>query len=128
MRLDPAVTLIMTLFALMLGATSVSAFWGYTLGRQALSGITQPDIRRTNQSDVESASHSDAPQARRVLKSEDDILAQVTAKMQGNVGNEAWPDFQFGQVDVVSKDFYEQRLETDIFTMVAKNFMVYNIA
>lgn len=96
MRLDPAVTLIMTLFALMLGATSVSAFWGYTLGRQALGGITQPDIRRTNQSDRESASHSDATQERGVLKSEDDILAQVTAKMQGNVRNEVLADFQSG--------------------------------
>ena len=92
------------LFALMIGATSLSAFWGYALGRQALGGITQPDIRRTSQSDTEPTSPPDATQERRALKSEDDILAQVTAKMQGNVGNEAWPDFQSESAETATQN------------------------
>ncbi len=95
MKLDPAVTLVTMLFALMAGAASVSAFWGYSLGRQALSGVTQPDIRNTNRSGVDGADLSVGTVKRNeALRSEEEILAQVTAHMQGKAATEAWPDFQ----------------------------------
>jgi len=93
MKLDPAVALVMTLFALMVGATSVSAFWGYTLGREALSGVTQPDIRRTGRTangDNDSSNDIQEPGA---LKSEDEILERVTALMNGK-SEETPPEFE----------------------------------
>ncbi|MEL6224487.1 MAG: hypothetical protein AAFQ57_17515 [Cyanobacteria bacterium J06626_14] len=84
MKLDPAVGLLATLFMVMVGATSISAFWGYSLGRQALSGVTQPDIRRTNEALQRDDVQSDIVRDRATLKSEDEILARVIARMDGS--------------------------------------------
>lgn len=80
MRLDPTLALVMILLTMMLGATSASAFWGYTLGRKALGGITQPDIRpnQVNSSDTGDDGRGDIR-----LKSEQEILSQVKAQMNG---------------------------------------------
>ncbi len=94
MKLDPALALVMMLFALMAGATLISAFWGYSLGRQALSGVTQPDIGRTGRSPNELNSDSERSQEPRAFKSEEEMLAQVAAKVEGSSVGEAWPDFQ----------------------------------
>ncbi|NET54924.1 MAG: hypothetical protein F6K47_01570 [Symploca sp. SIO2E6] len=47
MKLNSTVALTLLLLAMMLGAGFVSAMWGFTLGHQALKGVTQPDIRPT---------------------------------------------------------------------------------
>lgn len=99
MRFDPAIALVMMLFALMVGATSVSAFWGYALGRQALSGVTQPDVGRSGRSPDESPPASEESQEHGALKSEEEILAQVTAIRQGKPISEALPDAQADAAD-----------------------------
>ncbi|MEM9452340.1 MAG: hypothetical protein AAGA75_27990 [Cyanobacteria bacterium P01_E01_bin.6] len=98
MKLDPAVSLLMLLFTIMVGATSVSTFWGYALGRQALSGITQPDIRRTGATNEDSDDQPDAIHGQTVLKSESEILAQVTVRMNGTPGSGPLPDAQAAPV------------------------------
>jgi hypothetical protein len=99
MRLDPAIALVMTLFTLMVGATSVSAFWGYSLGRQALSGVTQPDTGRRGRSPNEANPDLESSQEPAALKSEEEILAQVTATIKGESVGEAQPEFQAESVD-----------------------------
>ncbi|MEB3231061.1 MAG: hypothetical protein VKJ64_08630 [Leptolyngbyaceae bacterium] len=47
MRIDPVVALTLMLFSIIVAATSVSMSWGYALGRSALRGVTQPDVRPT---------------------------------------------------------------------------------
>ena len=50
MKIDPIIALTLMLLSLLVAATSVSLSWGYALGRSALKGVTQPDIRPTTAS------------------------------------------------------------------------------
>ncbi|MGK7890793.1 MAG: hypothetical protein AB4042_15790 [Leptolyngbyaceae cyanobacterium] len=45
MKIDPVIALTLMLFSIIVAATSVSMSWGYALGRSALRGVTQPDVR-----------------------------------------------------------------------------------
>lgn len=92
MRLDPTVALVMTLFTLMVGATSVSAVFGYTLGRKALSGVTQPDISRSNQSNA--SPNAESADGYSMLKSEDEILSAVAEKIKAQTAQPALPNRQ----------------------------------
>lgn len=65
----------------MLGAGSVSAFWGFTLGSSALKGVTTPDGRPTTKfasSKANSAQH----QAVTLLR-EEEILKIVKSRIEG---------------------------------------------
>ncbi len=46
--MNSSIVLTLNLLALMFGAGLSSASWGFSLGREALKGITQPDTRPTN--------------------------------------------------------------------------------
>ena len=59
MRIDPVVALTLMLLSLLVAATSVSLSWGYALGRSALKGVTQPDVRPTTSSLPEELENSD---------------------------------------------------------------------
>lgn len=48
MKLNSTVALTLILLTLMAGAGVVSGIWGYALGREALRGVTQPDVRPTS--------------------------------------------------------------------------------
>ncbi|MBE9180673.1 hypothetical protein IQ268_19115 [Oculatella sp. LEGE 06141] len=87
-RINPTVVLTLGLLFLMIVAGIVSASWGYSLGRQALKGITQPDVRPNSGVDTS----SDGSTARReefTLLREDDILTDVEARMKGNAQSAA---------------------------------------
>ncbi|MEO1146186.1 MAG: hypothetical protein AAFY26_11380 [Cyanobacteria bacterium J06638_22] len=45
MRINSTVALTLVLLVLMVGAGVVSAVYGYSLGREALKGVKQPDVR-----------------------------------------------------------------------------------
>lgn len=80
MKLNSTVVLTLILLTMMFGAGVVSAAFGFAIGREALKGITQPDIRPNS-----NGGRSPAP-ARRdevVLLRESDILAKVKARMEG---------------------------------------------
>jgi len=47
MRINSTVALTLILLVLMVGAGVVSAVYGYSLGREALKGVKQPDVRPT---------------------------------------------------------------------------------
>lgn len=77
MKFNSTVALTLILLAMMLGAGFVSAMWGFSLGHEALKGVTQPDVRPTkklaNNQEVE-------PGAKEVaLLNERDILVNVHA-------------------------------------------------
>ena len=48
MAVNSTVVLTLILLALMFGAGVTSSVWGFTIGREALKGTTQPDIRPSN--------------------------------------------------------------------------------
>jgi hypothetical protein len=77
MKFNSTVALTLILLAMMLGAGFVSAMWGFSLGHEALKGVTQPDVRPTkklaNNQEVEPGDKEVA------LLSERDILVNVHA-------------------------------------------------
>jgi hypothetical protein len=81
MKINSTVLLTLTLLTLMLGAGSVSAFWGFTLGSSALKGVTTPDGRPTTK--FTSSKSSSSQQSGLVLLKEEEILKIVKARIQG---------------------------------------------
>jgi hypothetical protein len=78
--MNATIALTLFLLSLMIGAGVISASWGYTLGREALKGITQPDTRPgSTLGDTQNS-----PSHRReelVLLKEEEILKQVKARI-----------------------------------------------
>jgi hypothetical protein len=81
MKMNSTVLLTLVLLILMLGAGSVSAFWGFTLGSAALKGVTTPDARPTTK--FASSKSATAQQAGVALLKEDEILKVVKARIDG---------------------------------------------
>lgn len=86
MRLNSTVALTLILLSLMVAAGVVSAAWGYALGREALQGITQPDVRPA--SNVGESDGNPPHRDELILLKEADILEDVEARMNGNAAVE----------------------------------------
>jgi hypothetical protein len=81
MKLNSTVALTLILLAMMLGAGFVSAMWGFTVGHEALKGVTQPDVRPTKKlagNQQGSVGKEGVPMLR-----EEDILVNVNAYING---------------------------------------------
>ncbi|MEM9924415.1 MAG: hypothetical protein AAF915_11795 [Cyanobacteria bacterium P01_D01_bin.50] len=81
MKLNSTVLLTLILLTLMLGAGSVSAFWGFALGSAALKGVTTPDARPTTKFARKGTSSQDKEGV--VLIKEEEILKIVKARIEG---------------------------------------------
>ncbi|MGB3614243.1 MAG: hypothetical protein WBA10_10650 [Elainellaceae cyanobacterium] len=81
MRIDPMIAITFIFLSLMAGATAVSGVRGYTLGRSALRGITQPDMRPAR---VEEASGDRVQRTKMVFIKEEAILDDLAARMNGS--------------------------------------------
>ncbi|MCM0593510.1 MAG: hypothetical protein HEQ35_01680 [Gloeotrichia echinulata IR180] len=81
MKINSTVLLTLILLTLMLGAGSVSAFWGFTLGSSALKGVTTPDGRPTTK--FASGKSTNAQQGGVTLLREDEILKIVKSRIEG---------------------------------------------
>lgn len=81
MKFNSTVALTLVLLAMMLGSGFVSAMWGFTIGHEALKGITQPDVRPTKKLAQEQQSSSGKEGL--VLLREADILQKVNAHIKG---------------------------------------------
>lgn len=81
MGISPAVAFTTILLALMVGAGVVSSSWGYSLGRQALRGVRQPDARPASSaaSNQASSSSHNGP----MLQDEQEIIQNVKLRMSG---------------------------------------------
>lgn len=80
--MNSAVALTLILLSLMIGAGVVSASWGFTLGREALTGVRQPDARPTSGTPVSQQPNS-SPHGDLVLAKEAEILEKVKARISG---------------------------------------------
>lgn len=78
--MNPAVAFTLILLSLMIGSGVISASWGFTLGRQALTGVRQPESRPASAAPV---SRSAGGQKAIVLLNEEDILQDVQARING---------------------------------------------
>jgi hypothetical protein len=81
MKINPTVAVTLFLLSLMVGAGIFSGTWGYTLGRQALKGITQPDIRPG--ANIGETEPIPARREQVVILREEDILVDVKARIAG---------------------------------------------
>jgi hypothetical protein len=79
--LNPAVAFTLILLSLMIGGGVVSASWGYTLGRQALTGVRQPETRPTSGTPV-SRSSTPGGQGTEAFLNEAEILQEVKSRIQ----------------------------------------------
>ncbi len=80
--MNPAVAFTLILLSLMIGSGVVSASWGFTLGRQALTGVRQPETRPTSGTPVNREPGASS-QNNVILVNEADILEQVKARTSG---------------------------------------------
>jgi hypothetical protein len=82
MRINPAVAFTLILLTLMFGAGIVSSSWGYALGRDALTGVRQPETRPSN---AAAANRSGEKHNKLVLLDENKIIEDVETRV--NNGN-----------------------------------------
>ncbi|MEA5595354.1 hypothetical protein [Rivularia sp. UHCC 0363] len=82
MKLNSTVLLTLILLTLMLGAGSVSAFWGFTLGSAALKGVTAPDARPTTKFARKGTTGGQEKEGVVFVK-EEEILKVVKARIEG---------------------------------------------
>jgi hypothetical protein len=93
MKLNATIVLTILLLLSMMGAGLVSAAWGFALGREALKGVTQPDVRPT--SNLVNGKDGQKPGLQGVpvqFVSEEKILEQVKAQTEGNNGQAKNPE------------------------------------
>lgn len=77
--MNPAIAFTLILLSLMIGAGVVSSSWGYTLGRQALTGVRQPESQPTSGA----AARRSGSGSRPILLKEEEILQEVKTRIQG---------------------------------------------
>lgn len=89
MKLNSTVALTLILLAMMLGAGFVSAMWGFTVGHEALKGVTQPDVRPIKEIGEQQKAASGKEGV--TLLREEDILNKVNEYIKNN-GKDAKPE------------------------------------
>ena len=77
MKVNPAVAFTLLLLTMMLGAGIVSSSWGYAIGRQALTGVRQPETRPTNATTANREGQGSRP----IFLNEDEIIEEVNARI-----------------------------------------------
>jgi hypothetical protein len=82
MKINSTVILTLILLTLMLGAGSVSAFLGFSMGSSALKGVSSPDGRPTAK--FAGNRNSSAESAGLALLKEEDIIKEVKARIKDN--------------------------------------------
>lgn len=80
MRINPAVAFTLILLTLMFGAGIVSSSWGYALGRQALTGVRQPETRPSS---AAAANRTGEDSSELMLLDEDKIIEDVKKRIDG---------------------------------------------
>lgn len=81
MRFNSNVALTLILLTLMFGAGLVSAAYGFAIGREALKGVTQPDIRPTSNSSGRKKALTQREEV--TILREEDILNRVKIRIEG---------------------------------------------
>ncbi|MCC5899084.1 MAG: hypothetical protein EA395_04130 [Phormidium sp. GEM2.Bin31] len=82
MKFNWTVFLTVTLLLMMMGAGVFSAMWGFSLGREALKGVTQPEFRPG--SNLSNRSENEATTTNPRFLDEEDILREVEAQTQSH--------------------------------------------
>ena len=92
MKLNSTATFTFALLILMVGAGVFSSMGGFSLGSEALKGVTQPDSRPNKSSSNSAAKPRNSGQAEITLMKEDDILKAAKEKVNSSLKAGAKPD------------------------------------
>jgi hypothetical protein len=84
MKLNVTIAFTVALLFSMFAAGLMSAAWGFAVGREALKGVTQPDVRPTN--NLIGAKDGKKQGESIQFVSEDKILEQVQAQVKNKSG------------------------------------------
>ena len=123
MKLNSTVALTLILLATMLGAGTVSALWGYTLGHGALKGVTQPDVSPTKKLAGDKTSSSSQEGVK--MLSEQAVLAKVSEKIDSTSTISELEEKEDNTKDKDSeKDTEEIEKEEEKQTTIAGNFPI----
>lgn len=82
MKLNSTLGLTLMLLVMMLGAGSASAWWGYTLGYEALKSVTQPDVNPAKK--LANSQNDSEHENGFTIVEEEEILMRVNGYMQGS--------------------------------------------
>lgn len=85
MKLNSTVALTLSLLVLMLGAGYISGVWGFTVGKEALKAVNQPETRPVSKIKIRKATTQQ--QGTVAFLKEEDILANVKARITGKGKN-----------------------------------------
>ncbi len=110
MRFNLTVALTFILLIMMVATGCISASWGFALGREALTGITQPDTRPTKNIPGHQGNQI-RPQEVVILR-EDDILKKVKAQIEGK-GKKSEGDNNKNDKDSSKSSKEDQSLKKD---------------
>ena len=94
MKLNSTATFTFALLVLMVGAGVFSSMGGFSLGSEALKGVTQPDSRpnKSSSSNNSAAKPRNSGQAEITLMKEEDILKTAKEKVNSSLKAGAKPD------------------------------------
>lgn len=110
MRINSTVLLTLILLSTMLGAGSVSAFWGFAIGSSALKGVSPPDGRPSSK--FSSAKTGYSQDAGVKFLKEDEILKIVKARVEGNAKAKKAKKLELYEEEIeISKDADEKKKE-----------------
>lgn len=82
MKINSTIALTVTLLLMMSAAGGASAFWGYALGREALKGVTQPDISPSKNLAKQNDSTAGDKELK-ILLTEEELLKQAEDIING---------------------------------------------
>lgn len=116
MKFNSTVALTLILLAMMLGAGFVSSMWGFTLGHEALKGVTQPDVRPTKKL-ADNQQTSSGKEGVPILR-EEDILTNVNAYMNGK-GEQPKTDNKEAQANNSRQSETEEKPSPEPFSIEA---------
>lgn len=111
MRFNSTVALTFTLLAMMLGSGVFSGFWSYTLGHEALKGVTQPDVSPTKK--LAGDSQIEGARNQLIILDENDILNQVKTYIKNGGKNPNDEDDNFLDSDESTLEVQTNNTDTE---------------
>ena len=123
MRINSTVLLTLILLTMMLGAGSVSAFWGFTIGSSALKGVSTPDGRPTSKFPSGKTAY---PQDGKVnFLKEEEILKIARARVQGKAKATKAKKLELDEEDIeIKKEAEEEKNKKIIEEKPQKGFPI----
>ncbi|MGD2182123.1 hypothetical protein [Lusitaniella coriacea] len=112
MKFNSTVALTFVLLVMMLSAGAVSGVWGYTMGREALKGVTQPNTSPAKKLTGKSKGSADSKNLKILLK-EEEIFKAVREHIDRNSNPNSQKDPEEKKKDSTESDSFTKKDESE---------------